>query len=196
MKALAAGLLLACALYAAPPSIVELQPRGSQKGRPFTLTIVGSNLGEGANVISNLPATFTAMASPRQAMAGRNATFLVEPTTEWTVGVYTIRVQASNGLSNVLLFSVGAFPEIAEEESQPGALPHSNDSIERAQTIPSTPVTVNGTLQGAERDVYRIQVKAGERRVFEVDARRCGSPTPSRSSRRSRRGSSWTRSAG
>jgi hypothetical protein len=175
VRIVATLLLVASALCAAPPSIVELQPRGSQKGRPFTLTIVGSNLGEGAGVISNLPATFTPMSSPRASMAGRNATFLVEPTAEWAVGVYTIRVQASNGLSNVLLFSVGAFPEITEEESQPGALPHSNDSIERAQALPSTPVTVNGTLQGPERDVYRIQVKAGERRVFEVDARRCGS---------------------
>jgi hypothetical protein len=89
--------------------------------------------------------------------------------------VYTIRVQGANGISNILLFSVGAFPEIDEEESQPGALPHQNDSIERAQALPSTPVTVNGTLQGPERDFYRIQAKAGERRVFEVDARRCGS---------------------
>ena len=29
-------------------------------------------------------------------------------------------------------------------------------------------------LRGAERDVYRLQVKAGERRVFAVDARRGG----------------------
>jgi hypothetical protein len=67
------------------------------------------------------------------------------------------------------------FPEIAEEESRPGSLPNQNDTIERAQTIPSTPITLNGTLKGAERDVYRLHVKAGERRVFEVDARRCGS---------------------
>lgn len=180
LKVVTAGLLLACAMYAAPPTIAELQPRGAQRGRPFTLTIVGTNLGEGANVISNLPATFTSM-SPQKAAsgvmtpAGRNATFLVEPTAEWAVGVYTIRVQAANGLSNVLLFSVGVFPEITEDESRPGALPHQNDSIERAQSLPSTPVTVNGTLQGAERDLYRIQVKTGERRVFEVDARRCGS---------------------
>ena len=179
MKTIAAGLMLAYALQAAPPTIAELQPRGTQRGRPFTLTIVGTNLGEGANVISNLPATFTPMSpsKPTSGMAtpGRNATFLVEPTAEWAVGVYTIRVKGTNGISNLLLFSVGAFPEIVEEESRPGSLPHQNDSIERAQSLPATPVTVNGTLQGAENDVYRIQAKAGERRVFEVDARRCGS---------------------
>ena len=30
-------------------------------------------------------------------------------------------------------------------------------------------------MKGPERDVFRLQVKAGERRVFEVEARRCGS---------------------
>ena len=174
MKPLVAGLVFALGLWAAAPTLVELQPRGAQRGRPFTLTVVGQNLGEGAAVISNLPATFTPMAPAKNAM-GKNATFLVEPTTEWAVGVYTIRVQATNGLSNILLFSVGSFPEIAEEESRPGALPHQNDSIENAQPLPSTPVTLNGTLQGPERDMYRIQGKAGERRVFEVEARRAGS---------------------
>jgi len=175
MKTLAAALLLACALRAEPPSIVELQPRGTQKGRPFSLTIVGQNLGEGVSVISNLPATFTPMGNVKRGMPDRNASFLVEPKSEWAVGVYTIRVKGPNGLSNILLFSVGSFPEITEDESRPGAEPHQNDSIERAQALPSTAVTVNGTLQGPERDIYRIQAKAGERRVFEVEARRAGS---------------------
>lgn len=166
---------LASAASAAPPSITELQPRGTQKGRPFKLTVVGLNLGEGATVESTLPASFTSLGPDKPGMESRYATYLVEPTAEWSVGVYPVRIRAANGLSNILLFSVGAFPEITEDESQPGSLKNTNDSIERAQTIPSTPLTLNGTIQGPERDVYRVQVKAGERRVFEVDARRAGS---------------------
>ncbi|MFN3325446.1 MAG: hypothetical protein ACK5AZ_18275 [Bryobacteraceae bacterium] len=166
---------IAAALLAAPPSITELQPRGAQKGRPFVLTIVGDNLGQGAAVVSTLPASFTPLGAEKPGMADRYATFLVEPTAEWNVGVYPIRVKGPNGISNILLFSIGAFPEIFEEESRPGALPNQNDSIENAQPLPTTPVTLNGTLRGPERDFYRVQVKAGERRVFEVDARRCGS---------------------
>ena len=64
-------------------------------------------------------------------MENRYATFLVEPTAEWDVGVYPIRVKGANGISNILLFTVGAFPEITEEESRPGSLPHQNDTIER-----------------------------------------------------------------
>jgi len=169
-------LTLAAALAAAaPPVINELQPRGAQKGRPFTLTIAGQNLGEGVRVLSSLPATFTPMAPAAGMSESRYATFLVEPKCDVEVGVYPIRVQAADGLSNILLFSIGSLPEINEEESQPGAAAHSNDSIEKAQSLPSTAITLNGTLRGPERDVYRIQVKAGERRVFEVDARRAGS---------------------
>ncbi len=166
---------MALGLAAAPPSITELQPRGAQKGRPFTLTIAGQNLGEGARIVSAMPATFTPMAPPAGMAEGRYATFLVEPKGDLEVGVYPLRVQSGDGLSNILLFSVGAFPEINEEESQPGGVAHSNDSIEKAQSLPTTAITLNGTLRGAERDVYRLQVKAGERRVFEVDARRAGS---------------------
>jgi len=164
-------LTLALALYAAPPTITELQPRGAQKGRPFELTIVGKDLADGPQIESALPANFT----PLNASKPGTVTYLVEPTKEWSVGTYPIRVKSIHGISNILLFNVGNFPEMVEEESRPGSLPHQNDSIEKAQSLPGSSITVNGRLIGPERDVYRIPVKAGERRVFEVEARRAGS---------------------
>ncbi len=106
---------------------------------------------------------------------GRSIAFLVEPKADVAPGVYPIRVESSRGISNVLLFTVGTFPEVTEAESLPYARPNRNDSIETAEPIQQSPVVVNGTLRGAERDVYRVYGKAGERRVFEVEARRCGS---------------------
>ena len=175
MRTLSALLILASFLQAGPPSLTELRPRGAQKGRPFTLTVVGANLGEGAAIVSTLPASFTPVGLTKTDAESQAAAFLVEPTADWAVGVYPIRVKAPNGVSNILLFSVGAFPELEEEESRPGSLPNQNDTIEKAQTLPSTAITLNGTLKGPERDVFRLHVKTGERRVFEVDARRCGS---------------------
>src|SRR5207247_10267856 len=106
---------------------------------------------------------------------GRSATFLVEPTADLAVGVYAIRVVTGEGISNVQLFTVGAFPEFTEDESRPGALPNTNDSMEDAQPLPPPPFTLNGTLRGPERDVFRLSATAGETRVVAVDARRCGS---------------------
>lgn len=169
--------ILVIAAKAGPPVLTDLQPRGAEKGRPFTLTVVGTELGEGAKVWSTLPATFTPLApDPTGAMmADRYASFLVEPKDDATVGIYPIRVETPGGISNLQFFAIGAFPEIVEEESRPGAPRNQNDSIENAQSLPSSAVTVNGTLRGPERDLYRVSGKAGEKRVFEVEARRCGS---------------------
>jgi hypothetical protein len=167
-----------CAVAAAPV-ITELKPRGGEIGRPFVLTFIGRNLGEGARVITTLPASFTLLAPPQgpgpmPTQTGRTAQFLVEPRANAAPGVYPIRIESA-GISNVLLFTLGTFPEVTEEESLPGSPPHRNDTIETAEPVRSGPVVVEGTLAGAERDVYRVYGKAGERRVFEVEARRCGS---------------------
>jgi hypothetical protein len=171
--------LAAQSAMAAAPVLAELKPRGAEIGRPFTLTATGRNIGEGARVISTLPATFTLVLAPptpgTMSAPGRAASFLVEPKAEAAPGVYPIRIESSSGISNVLLFTLGTFPEVTEEESMPNSLPNRNDTIETAEPVRSSPVVVNGTLRGPERDVYRVYGKAGERRVFELEARRCGS---------------------
>ena len=177
------ALMVSVSSLSAQPVITELQPRGAQKGKPFTLTLAGRNLGEGAKIRSTMPASFTLLTpdepaaipdGPMQA-EGRYATFLVEPIADVPVGVYPIRIITSEGISNVQLFTVGAFPELTEDESRPGTLPNTSDTIETAQPLPAPPFTVNGTLRGPERDMFRLSAKAGEKRVIEVEARRCGS---------------------
>ena len=167
------------AAIAATPVLTELKPRGAEIGRPFTLTAVGRNLSEGARVTTTLPAAFTLVVPAPQPgtmlTPGRSVTFLVEPNADVAPGVYPIRVETPSGISNILLFTLGTYPEVTEEESQPNSPPNRNDSIETAEPVRSSPVVVNGTLRGPERDVYRVSGKAGERRVFEVEARRCGS---------------------
>jgi hypothetical protein len=176
---LLAALLLCQVAFAGAPVITELQPRGAERGHPFTLTIKGRDLATDARIFSTMPASFTLVKAPREAdptaMPGRSIEFLVEPKSDITPGVYAVRIESSKGISNVLMFTIGTFPEVTEEESLPYSRPNRNDSIETAEPIQSSPVTINGTLRGPERDVFRVYGKAGERRVFEVEARRCGS---------------------
>jgi len=56
-----AALVVSCVFtaFAAAPVLTELEPRGAQRGKSFTLTIAGKDLPEGAQVLSNLPAAFT-----------------------------------------------------------------------------------------------------------------------------------------
>jgi hypothetical protein len=177
------ALIVSALSLSAQPVITELQPRGAQKGKPFTLTLTGRNLGEGAKIRSTMPATFTLLTPDLPAPLrggtmqeeGRYATFLVEPIADLAVGVYPIRVVTNEGISNVQLFTVGTFPEFTEDESRPGALPNTSDNMEDAQLLPPPPFTLNGTLRGPERDMFRLSARAGEKRVIEVEARRCGS---------------------
>jgi hypothetical protein len=179
MRSACLAVLAAQAALGAAPVITELRPRGAEIGRPFTLTLVGRNLGEGAKVTSTLPGLFTLM-TPAQIpggmqAAGRSLSFLVEPKAAAVPGVYPLRIETPAGMSNILLFTLGTFPEVTEEESQPDSPAHRNDSIETAEPVAAVPVVVNGTLRGPERDIFRIAGRSGERRVFEVEARRCGS---------------------
>src|SRR5262249_15736588 len=123
---LAFALVAAHTVFAATPVITELRPRGAEIGRPFTLTAMGRKLGEGAKGTSTMAASFTAVIA-QQVMGG--ISFLVEPKADAVPGIYPVRIETPSGISNVLLFTLGSFPEVTEEESRPGATPHSNDSI-------------------------------------------------------------------
>jgi hypothetical protein len=157
--------LLAGLAHAAAPVLRDLEPRGARRGTAVTLNILGSDLADGAAIHSSLPGSFAPLTPKRGTLP-----FLVEVKPDAPVGLYPIRIQTREGLSNVLLFSVGAFPETQEEEPQI----YSNDSPERAVAV-ELPVTINGKLRGADRDYYRFQAKAGQRLVLEVEARRAGS---------------------
>ena len=131
-------------------------------------------------MVSTLPAAFTPVnAAPGMDGNGgmtRAIAFLVEPKPMSRRACIRSAIESPKGISNVLLFTVGTFPEVTEEESLPYSRPNRNDSIETAE-----PIQVRRRLRstarcaGAERDVFRVSGKAGERRVFEVEARRCGS---------------------
>jgi hypothetical protein len=160
---------------AAEPELTQLEPRGAQRGKSLTLTLIGEHLSEGVKVLTDLPARFTPLTPPQDDMAaGHKLPFLVEVRPDAAVGAYPVRVQTPDGLSNILLFTVGAFPEVSEQESQPEAREHSNDSVQTAERI-VPPVVVDGTLTGADRDYYAVHARQGERLVFEVEARRLGS---------------------
>jgi len=143
----------------------DVQPRGAQRGSALTVTLTGAGLADGATVVSTLPGAFTPL-TPK----GGALPFLVEIRPDAPIGVYPVRVQTRDGLSNILLFSVGALPETVEDETKA----YSNDAAAYAQAI-QTPVTVNGALRGADQDFYRFPARAGQRLVLEVEARRAGS---------------------
>lgn len=161
------------------PLIKRLEPSGAQRGQPFQLTLIGTNLTANARIVSTLPATFTSLShSVAEGVDAQKDTvlpFLVELEKDVPIGIYPIRVVTPGGMSNLLLFSIGAFPEITEKEANSSGSQASNNSPKQSQLLESVPVTVNGTLEGPDRDVYQIYGHKGQRIVLEVEARRLGS---------------------
>ena len=157
----------------AAPSIRDIQPRGAQSGTRFTLVVRGDGLTPDARIDTKLPGTVSRMA-PAKMPASPNSELplLIELQTDAPVGLYPLRVITQDGISNLVLFSVSPFKEIEEAESENPK--RRNDSPEAAEPV-QAPVVVNGTLEGADVDIYTLTAKAGQKLVFEVEARRAGS---------------------
>src|SRR5260221_3875746 len=174
-----ACLFLVATLQAAP-AIRDIQPRGAQRGKTFTLYLRGDGLTQGAQVKSTLPASFSQLTlskDPLSELGGMTRPntvlpFMVSLKADTPIGFYPIRVVTPDGISNVVLFSVGDLPEVEEIESKRPKEP--NNFPAEAQKIP-IPSVINGTLEGPDIDNYTFTAKAGQKLVFEVEARRSGS---------------------
>lgn len=151
---------LALLVLMAAPVIREIVPPGGQQGKAVKITLKGDALTPGAKVITSIPGGVTSL-------VGKDFTLLVELKPDAPVGLYPLRVLTEDGLSNLVLFSVGTLPEVEEQEEKHG---------ERAdaQAIKS-PTTINATLDGPEIDYYAIDIAAPQKLVIEIDARRAGS---------------------
>jgi hypothetical protein len=167
--------LASASAEAAAPLLKALEPRGAQRGHAFKLTLTGEFLHPSAEISTDLPGTISRLAGPPD-KGESELPLLVQLGEDAAPGLYPVRLRTEDGVSNVLLFSVGTFPEAAEEESllkEPDEK-NNNDSQNSAQRL-TLPVTLNGTLVGPDQDYYSFAAKAGEQLVFEVDARRAGS---------------------
>ena len=114
---------------AAGPELNNLHPPGGQRGTAVKLALQGYGLTEETKILSNIPGSFTPLTPAGSGnMAGDQLLFLVEIRPDAPVGIYSVRVETHEGISNILLFSVGAFPEIAEAESEDDETKNANDS--------------------------------------------------------------------
>ncbi len=167
VRFLAGSVFCSVTLFAAPV-IRDIHPHGAQSGTVVQLSVRGDGMTAATKVQSAIPGVVSRLVTKT---AGEVAV-LVEVAKDARPGLYPLRVVNEDGMSNVMLFSVGMFPEVEEKEMEqpkPG-----NGTVETAEVVP-VPVVVNGTLTAADIDVYSFSAKAGEKLVFEVEARRAGS---------------------
>jgi hypothetical protein len=160
-------------LVSAAPTIRDIQPHGAQRGKTFTLTLKGDGLAPGAKIQTTLPAGISRMLPSAEVIRpGSELPFLVELKKDAPVGLYPLRLLTDDGISNVVLFAVGDLPEVEENETKNPK--QYNNAADQAETI-APPVVMNGTLTGVDEDHFVFTAKAGQKLVFEVEARRNGS---------------------
>ncbi len=160
------------------PKLERMEPRGTTAGTSAKLVLTGQRLGLSPRLISEAPFAATPLVPPfpRNQVSIDRLEYLVEVSGDARPGIYPIRIETPEGLSNIVLFTVGAFPQVTETESLAPLDTEiaRNDAAETAEVI-APPIVVEGRLQGPERDMFRVSAMTGQRLVAEVAARRIGS---------------------
>ena len=83
------------------------------------------------------------------------------------VGVYPIRLQTDDGISNPILLAVGQLPQVLEKED--------NSTFETAQKIPDPPLVVEGQVAGNDVDFFKFRGKKGQLILVDAQCARIGS---------------------
>jgi hypothetical protein len=78
-------------------------------------------------------------------------------------GAYELRVSTPDGLSNPMVFMVGAQPEVMETEP--------NDRGTEAQRLAPLPQVINGRIMPGDEDTFRFEAKAGQTLLLQAEAR-------------------------
>lgn len=148
---------------AAPPQISGMTPFGARRGTAIELTVSGSNLAGNLRLLA--PFAFQ-VAPPPAGSDASNGKLSLLIDGETPVGVYPVRVQTDDGLSNPFLFAVGQLPQVTEKED--------NSTFESAQVF-TAPAVIEGQAAGNDVDYYRFAGKKGQKIVVDAQCARVGS---------------------
>ena len=150
--------------FCAPPQINGTSPLGLRRGQSAELTISGANLAGNPRLIAPFGFKIDAPAAKGDA-SNWKLKLTVDPGA--AVGVYPIRVQTDDGISNPFLLAVGQLPQVVEKED--------NSTFETAQKIPDPPLVVEGQVAGNDVDFFRFHGKKGQMILVDAQCARIGS---------------------
>ena len=167
LLAVAIGLFLTVPAWSAPPQINDLAPLGGQRGVATELTISGSNLAGNPRLIAPFGFQLDPPAAAQAKSDASNWKLKLTIAPDVAVGVYPIRVQTDDGISNPFLLAVGQLPQVVEKED--------NSTFETAQSIPDPPLVVEGQVAGNDVDFFRFHGKKGQFIVVDAQCARIGS---------------------
>ena len=139
------------------PEVVSSKPRGMQRGTTQKVIIQGVRLGDSRQLLLDMPGINVVSLKP---LDDKQLEVELEVPADTKPGLYPLRVVAETGLSNVLMFSVGALPTIDEVEP--------NSDFASPQVIENN-VTIEGAVAREDEDYFSVNLKQGEQLTVELE---------------------------
>ncbi len=161
---LGAFLFLASPCWAAPPAVTNLTPRGAERGKAVEIVVTGTNLTGQPRLAAPFPIQQKVLPDAKPNPAQVRIQITLDAAVP--LGIYPVRLLTDEGISNLVMFGVDAFPNLVETED--------NNTPAKAQKVPF-PVIITGQCAGGDVDHYRFAVTKGQRVVVETEAARLGS---------------------
>ncbi len=155
-------ILVATIAQAASPVVQGINPVGGQRGTTVEIAINGERLADGQQILWYGPGLGV---QDIVAESAGNIKAKVAIAADCELGLHGFRVRTATGISNLMTFSVGALPEVAEVEP--------NTEFDKPQKIPLNS-TVTGVVENEDVDYFLIETKKGQRVNLEIEGLRLG----------------------
>ena len=154
------------ALFAANPGSTPrlnlITPRGVQRGTEVVLRFSGQRLDQAEEVFLYDKGVEVLELRPVDAS---KLDVRIKVAEDCRLGEHVAQVRTSRGISDYRSFFVGPFSEVVEVEP--------NNQAESAQAI-SQNITINGTITTEDVDIFKMELKQGQRLSVEIEAMRLG----------------------
>jgi Bacterial pre-peptidase C-terminal domain len=146
-------------------------PRGGGRGASVEVEFHGAFLENPKEIVFYQPGIQASGFAP-YAKAGDGFKVRFQIAVDCPLGEHVLRVRTATALSDAVTFWVSPFQTVYEFEDKVGQ----NDTIASAKPVPLNSTVEGQILPGpdADIDVYRIEVKEGQRISVEVEAARLG----------------------
>ena len=151
-------------LRASTPKLVEILPRGVQRGTEAELTFTGDRLDDAAEVLFYTPGFTVKEIKP---VDPKNVKVKIAIAPDCVLGEHIMRLRTNSGISEAWSLWIGQYPTVDEVEP--------NSDFAAPQRIEMNQ-TVHGTAENEDVDFYIVTAKKGQLLSAEVEAMRLGRP--------------------
>jgi hypothetical protein len=157
-----AAAVLSSTAAAVEPALGNIVPTGVQRGVETEVQFQGSRLADAKELLFYSPGiSVTAL----EAVNDNVVKAKLNVAADCRLGIHAVRLRSQSGLSNLMTFTVGPFPTVAETEP--------NSDFAQPQAVPLG-VTVAGVVENEDQDFYVVELKKGERLTAELEGLRLG----------------------